>query len=168
MNKFSFWLIPDNDLYKELKEVTQKYGKEYNSPVFEPHVSMHSSVASTDQKVVEDVRRAISAIKSFEVKLGDVEFSSTYFQCIFARIKTSAELLNTHLALKDSLSYKKDHVFMPHAGLVYGDFDMQTREKIAKKINLKTTHFTARKLTIVRADSRDPKDWGILEQVNFQ
>ena len=167
MKKYSFWLIPENDLYQDIEKVIVKYTGEYGSPVFVPHVTTHSTVVSTDKQVVNDVQRAISEIESFEVQVGDVEFSTTYFQCVFARIKTSAELLNTHLSLQDALEGEKNHVFMPHASLLYGDFDMQTRENIAKEIRLKTSSFMANKITIVRADSRDPKDWSVVSQVSF-
>jgi 2'-5' RNA ligase len=168
MTKFSFWLIPENDLYQELEQVIVENAEKSSSPVFVPHVTLHGPVVSTDKQVVVDVRRAISEIKPFEVQVGDAEFSTTYFQCVFARIRTSAELLNAHLALRNSLGVEEDHVFMPHASLVYGDFDMKIRERIAKEIKLKITHFMASKITIVRADSADPKEWGVVDEVGFK
>ena len=87
---------------------------------------------------------------------------------MFARMRTSADLVNAHLILKDALSVEEQHVFMPHASLVYGDFDMVVREKLAHEIKLKSKNFTAEKITIVRANSRDPKEWNIVEQVSIQ
>jgi len=168
MSKFGFWIIPENELYQELDDLIKKYSKEYGSPTFVPHMTIHGAVDTTsDQEVVEDVRQAVQDIKPFEINVGEVEFSTTFFQCVFARMKTSAPLLDTHLALRRNLGYKESHVFMPHASLVYGDFNMKTREKIASEIVLKETHFMASKITIVRADSNDPKDWEIVEQVNI-
>jgi len=167
MKKFSFWIIPENDFYQEIEEVVIKYSKEYNSPVFVPHMTLHGSVISTDEDVVRRVEQVASKIKPFEIKIGEVEFSTTYFQCIFVRMKVNAKLLEAHLALKDVLDFKESHVFMPHGSLVYGDFDMETREKIAKEIKLKGIRFMANKITIVRADSSDPKEWDVVDQVSL-
>lgn len=165
MKKFSFWIILENNLYQEIEEVVAKYSKEYNSPVFVPHMTLHNPVVSTDEEVVRKVKQVVRKIKPFEIEVGDVEFSTTYFQCVFVRMKTSADLLNAHLSLKDALGVKEEHVFMPHGSLVYGNFDMETREKIANEIKLKGIKFMANKITIVRADSSDPKDWDVVEQV---
>jgi len=168
MKRYGFWIIPENDFYQELKKLIRKYSKKYSSPSFVPHMTIHGSVASTDKNVIEDVLKVASKIKPFEVEVGEVEFSTTYFQCIFARMKTSAIMLNTHLALKKQLKDAENNVFMPHASLVYGDFDMKTREQIVSEIKLKGNKFLANKITIIRANSRDPKDWSTVEHIRFK
>jgi len=168
MTKYGFWIIPENDTYQEFNKVIKKYANSFDGPTFTPHMTIHGVVISTDEEVVKTVREAVKNIKSFELQVGDVEFSTTYFQCIFARIKTSAKLFNTHLAIRKAFNMNDKNVFMPHASLVYGDFDMETREKITKEIKIQNKSFTADKITIVRADTSDPKDWTIVEQVPLQ
>lgn len=168
MKSFGFWIVPENDVYQELDALIKQYSNEYDAPVFMPHMTIHGPVSSTEKKVVKDVKRSVSNIKPFKIQIGDVEFSTTYFQCVFVRMRTSAHMLDTHLALKKGLGYTDSHVFMPHVSLVYGEFNMSTREKIASKVKLRSTHFIARKIIIARADSRDPKDWEIVEQVSLE
>lgn len=165
MTKFSFWIIPENDVYQEFNKIITKYSDTYTSPKFVPHMTIHGVVESTDKKVVETIHKAVNNIKKFEVEIGAVEFSTTYFQCIFARIKTNAKLFNTHLTIKNAFNINDNNVFMPHASLVYGDFDMETREKIIQEIEIKNNSFMASKITIVRADTSNPKDWAIVDQV---
>jgi len=167
MKKFGFWIIPENNFYQELEKVIQKYGKKYNSPIFTPHMSLHGVVESTDKRVVEIVEKAANKIKPFKIEVGNVEFSTTYFQCVFVRTKTNAKLLDAHLTIRKGFNFQEKHVFMPHASLVYGDFDMETREKISQEIKLLEKNFKARKITIVRADSSKPKDWEIIKQVKL-
>ncbi|MBU0578774.1 hypothetical protein KKE34_04260 [Patescibacteria group bacterium] len=162
---FCLWIIPENSFYQEIEGVVSQYSKEYDSPIFTPHVTINGRVSLTDDQVIRKVEKAVFNIKSFEIEVGNVEFSTTYFQCVFVRMKTSAKLLETHLSLKNALGVKDQHVFMPHASLVYGDFDMKTREKIASEIKFKSTGFIAKKITIVRVDSSNPKDWNIVKQV---
>lgn len=167
MNKYSFWIIPDNDFYAELEEIIAKYSAEYKAPVFTPHITIHNPVVSDDKAVVRKVQEAAQKLSPFEIQVGPVEFSTTYFQSVFVRMKTSAELLTAHMTLKESLGVTNDFVFMPHMSLVYGNFSMQVRAQIAREIKILIKSFQAKKITIARADSSDPKDWGIVAEVKL-
>ncbi|MDA1079158.1 MAG: 2'-5' RNA ligase family protein [bacterium] len=167
MNKYSFWLVPTNETRQKLQTVVEEYAKIYDSPTFVPHVTICSPIESTDEEVVEAVKRAVADTNPFEVKFADVEFSTTYFQCVFVRAKTTAALLQTHLAIKDAFHDTREHVFMPHASLVYGNFAMKPREKIAQEITLSGLSFFANAVTIVRADTSDPKDWDVVAEVEL-
>lgn len=169
MQKYGFWVIPENEFYQELKEIITLYSKKYDAPAFVPHMAIFiNQIAPTNEQVVNKVRQAANVTKPFAVSIGDVEFSTTYFQCVFARVRTNAHLLNAHLTLKNAFNIDEEIVYMPHTSLVYGNFDMMTREKIASEIYLKNTQFMANKITIVRMDTRDLKDWDMVEQVSFQ
>lgn len=59
-------------------------------------------------------------------------------------------------------------MYMPHASLVYGDLDMETREKICSEIQLKETEFMANKIVIVRADTSNPDDWDVVNKITLK
>lgn len=168
MNKFGFWIIPENNAYTEFDEIIHTYSSTFGSPLFVPHISLHGVVSSTDEEVIAYAQTALKDTKSFDVAVGAVEFSTTYFQCVFARIKANAELCNAHLAIKNAFNVENVIPLMPHISLIYGDFDMKTREKIAKEIEIKNASFKANKITIVRADTSDPKDWTVVDQITLQ
>ncbi len=165
MQKYSFWLVPENEIFQEFESIIAEYAQKTGSPTFSPHMTIHGTVESTDEQVVADVIKASQSLSPFLLEIGDVECSTTYFQCVFVRIKTSAQLLDTHLRLRKALNFKEPHVFMPHASLVYGDLDMSERVRISREIFLKNKSFEARAITIVRADSGDPKDWTAVDRV---
>ncbi|OGJ15625.1 MAG: hypothetical protein A2632_00370 [Candidatus Pacebacteria bacterium RIFCSPHIGHO2_01_FULL_46_16] len=167
MNEFSFWIIPENELYQELENVIVKYSAEYASPIFIPHLTLHNPIVSTDEQILVAVREAARKIHPFEIQVGAVECSTTYFQSVFVRMKTSAALLTAHMVLKDALGVTEEFVFMPHVSLVYGDFDMTVRDKMAREITITGKSFQAEKITVVRADSRDPKDWDVVGSVSL-
>jgi len=148
MRKYGFWIIPENEVYDEMQEAITKYSSKYKTPSFKPHMTIHTVVSSTDERVVKDTKKAVAKINPFKLTVGNIEFSTTFFQCVFARINTNANLMNAHLALREHLKYKDKHVYMPHASLVYGDLDMETREKICSEIKLKGKEFTANTLLL--------------------
>ncbi len=167
MQKYGFWIIPENTSYQELEKIIEEYGLKYNSPLFTPHMTIHGVISSTDEEVIKIVEEVSKKIKPFELEIGEVEFSSTYHQCILARVKTSANLFNVYMFLRKAFGVEVKHVFMPHMSLVYGDFNMEEREKIAKEIKIKNRSFEAKKITIVRADSPDPENWKFVKQVTL-
>lgn len=107
MNKYGFWVVPENEAYGEMQEVITKYSNEYKTPLFIPHMTIHTAVPSTDDQVVRDIKMAAENIKPFKLTVGRIESSTTPFQCVFARINTDANLLNAHLILRDTLGTKK-------------------------------------------------------------
>ncbi len=165
MKKYSLWLVPENNVYQEFETIISEFAQKTGSPTFTPHMTLHGPVESTDEQVVAAVTEAAQNMSPFVLEIGDVECSTTYFQCVFARLKTSASLLDAHLKLRTALNFQDPHVFMPHASLVYGDFDMTERVRIAQEITVKNKAFEARAITIVRADSGDPKEWEVVERV---
>ena len=149
MKKYGFWIVPENISYQELEKIIEKYGEKYNSPLFTPHMTIHGVVSSTDEEVVKIVEKAVKETKPFGLEIGEVEFSSTYHQCIFARVKTNANLFNAYTSLRKAFGAEEKHVFMPHISLVYGDFDMEEREKIIKEIEVKNKNFEATKILLL-------------------
>ncbi len=164
--KYGFWIIPENDLYNELNSIIRKYSIVHKTPIFVPHLTLHGVVSSTDEEVVEVVRKVVKSLTPFNLELGQAEFSNTYYQCVFARVKTSASLFNANAAINNGFKVEKQ-VFMPHMSLVYGDFTVEEREKIAHEITIDNKFFEANKVSIVRADSPNPDLWAIVEQMNL-
>lgn len=166
-NKYGFWIIPENNTYKKFEEIIEKYCQKLGTPCFIPHMTIHGVVESTDEAVVKTIEKVAEKKKPFEVEVGITEFSSTYFQCVFSRIRTSSKLVNLHMPIREAFRFTDKHVYMPHASLVYGDIDMETREVISNEVNLSGQKFEVSKISIVRADTSDPDEWNIVDQVNL-
>jgi 2'-5' RNA ligase len=167
-HEFGFWIFPEGDFAQEAAEIIHFYSKQYGFPEFPPHLTLHPHAAFDESRIAETVRAAMSDFQPFAAALGPVEFSTTYFQCVFARVKTTAVLLDVHEALKNALGYQQQNVYMPHVSLVYGDLKPSVKEKIAHDIQLKNTGFSASQVTITRnGGSPDPKDWEVFAQIPF-
>jgi 2'-5' RNA ligase len=168
MPQFSFELVPEGVLGKELQEIVNHYSAVYSSSPFLPHITLYGAINSNEADVLKAAQELAQQISPLKIELGLVEFSTTHFQCVFARVKTTAQLMKAHLLVKLALGVNQDHVFMPHISLVYGDFDMETREKMTQQIKLQTSSCRISSLTVVRSDSQDPKDWHIVAQIPLQ
>lgn len=167
MIRYSLWIIPENESQLEMQQVVKKYSQQFGYTQFTPHVTLYEVSGREEQEVIEGVKQIASEIEPFELEFGDVEFSTTYFQSVFLRVKTVAHLLNAHLKLRMKFNSDDNHVYMPHISLVYGEHDMETKEEIAKEIKINSKGFKAEKISIVKSTSNDPKDWHVIEQVKF-
>ncbi len=167
MNKYGFWITPDGEVFAELQKTINELASRYTAPTFSPHMTLHGVVESTDSQVVEKVQNAIKNTQPFKLELGVVEFSTTYFQCVFVRIKTNANLVNAHLELRNAFDSPANHVFMPHASLLYSDMNMEEREKVSNSITITESSFVANEVTIVRADESNPKTWEVVAKVLY-
>lgn len=165
MKKYSIWINPQGSAQNELTQIIQTLAKEYHGPIFSPHLTLCGGLESTDDEVEEKAFKAVKNISPFSLEFGPVEFSTTYFQCVLIRIKTTAKLVNTHLALKKSFGIEEEHVFMPHISLLYSKMDMEKREQAAQSVQVKTKSFTANEITITRADSPDPQTWKVVKTI---
>lgn len=168
MKQFAFQFVPGGALGRELQKIVNHYSTIQGSSPFLAHITLYPVESSSETAIIKAAQELAQQLVPLKIELGLVEFSTTHFQCVFARVKTTAKLLDAHLLAKAALGVKQDHVFMPHISLAYGDFDMETREKMSKKIKLQNSSCKIDSLTVVRSDSQDPKDWHIIAQFPLQ
>ncbi len=117
-----------------------------------------------------EIQNALSRIAkkshTLELSLGPVSISTTYFQSVFVRVNSTAQLMQLNLDLKEAFDLKNS-VFMPHISLVYGNHNMLTREKIAKEIKLKPAKFFCNQLEIV-PNTQKPDSWKSIATVSLR
>lgn len=167
-HRYSFITVPKGEVYSTFEKLIDSYGKQLHTPTYPTHLTLMHALEGTENHIVSRVEKFASSIKPFTVEVGKVEFSTTFFQCVFARVNATAELLNTHLALKTALGSQEKHVFMPHISIIYGDLPMETREQISKEITLPTLSFIVDHVTVVNGDNPYPKTWEVIKRIPFQ
>lgn len=166
-HKFGFIVIPEGKVFSTFDTLIEKYGKKLHTPTYPPHLTLMHTVEGNEKDIINQVQSTARTIKPFKVEVGPVEFSTTFFQCVFARVYTTAELLNAHLNIKSALDSQEKHVFMPHISIVYGDLSMQAREKISQEIILPKLSFVVDHIIIVNGDQPDPKTWNVIKRVSL-
>jgi hypothetical protein len=159
---YGLWLVPTGSAMEELKKVVVNLAAAHASPVFTPHVTLVGSLEGNESEVLTKVAHLAAETKPFTVETAAVDFSTTYFQCVFARIKTSVPLLELYQKTSSMFS-NADVFYMPHLSLIYGDFTFEERAEIAQSIDLPTLSFQPQ-LVLNRSDAQTPvEDWEIVE-----
>jgi len=114
-------------------------------------------VLATEEEILAQTKQLAKIISPFTASVTEISFSTTYYQAVFARIKSSAPLMEASQNSTKRFGLATT-VFMPHISLLYGDMDMQTREKIVSEVFLPRLSFEVNTL-IITESTPDPKDW---------
>ncbi len=166
MNSFSLWFIPPPNIKKQFQEVISDLSAKYQSPNFKPHITLLGEITGSKSHVLKKTKILALKIKPFSVTFSEISFSTTYFQCVFARVKSQAALMDANLKAKEIFDVS-NNVYMPHLSLLYGDHNMETREKIVSELKVPTNlSFRADKIIVVPC-TQNPADWRHLAELRF-
>lgn len=111
--KYSLWIAPDEENQQRLQKVIDKLAEEYAAPRFEPHLTLLSSIPRSEEIVVEKTKEIAAKTEPFTVTTGEIEFSTTYFQCVFVRIKTTVPLMEAHIRAREIFGMDKEKFLCP-------------------------------------------------------
>ncbi|MBI2611382.1 2'-5' RNA ligase family protein [Candidatus Gottesmanbacteria bacterium] len=163
--EYSIWVVPPEPVYGRLKSIIKNLAGKYRGPTFEPHMTILGNIEKNLDEIKEKTSLVASKLNKLKLTLGQVSFSTTYFQSVFVRVDSTAELLQINLELKRQFRMENT-VFMPHISLLYGDHDMQTREKVANEIKMTQSSFTVDKF-IVTPVTQEPDRWKYTMEIPF-
>ena len=155
--KYSIWIIPPEPIFSQLSRIINETSYKYNSPVFEPHLTILGNIDHELGEIKQTVEKIVSDLDDLNLSFGPVSFSTTYFQSVLIRINSTAKLMQLHFDIKKLLK-NENIVYMPHISLMYGNHDMETREKIALGINLRLNPFISKQIVII-PEKPEPEDW---------
>jgi len=153
--QYTIWLIPSEPVYGQLKTIIDKLSREYNSPTFQPHLTILEHIEMDPSEIKQKLETLNKNLIGLELSLGPVSFSTTSARCVFVRVNSTAKLMQLNLDAKKLFGFEND-VFMPHISLMYGDYDMETREKATNKIQILPATFTVKEFALIPSESLSP------------
>lgn len=163
--KYSVWIIPPQPVFDELSKVILDLTIEYNAPIFKPHMTVLGNIDRELGNIQKAAKTVAKGTEKLSLSLGPISFSTTYYQSVLVGVNSTAQLMKLNLDIKKLLDIENS-VFMPHISLMYGDHDMETREKIAAKIKLQSNSFIAAEIVIIPEKS-EPKEWEPIATIPF-
>lgn len=167
IGKFALWLIPGKDVYKRLKEVIDRLGSEYSSPVFEPHLTLLGGLMEGEEFLAEKGSILGRDLKPFVIQLGGTDFRDEYSRCLFVKAMRTEELMRAEETARRVFGQSSVRPFEPHISLMYGDVTEKTRENLAAEIgdSLKMD-FRVNSVNLV-STSGEPEDWYSAREILF-
>lgn len=160
---YSIWLMPDQESSASIKQLIDPLSLKYHSHSFEPHITLLSRIGKSEGYVRDRVKDLSKVIHPFEIELKEIEYNTTYFQCVLAQIKPTLELMEARVLAQDLLEADKTMFYNPHLSLLYGDFVLEEREKISRQITLPIHTLRIEKIWMTPSGVR-PEQWVTLEE----
>ncbi|HJX59385.1 MAG TPA: 2'-5' RNA ligase family protein [Patescibacteria group bacterium] len=159
---YSLWITPNGEAKATLDSSVKDLSAKFHGPTFEPHMTLLGPIYGEIDEIVAKAGLLAKQIKPFQVSLGQIDFSTTYFQCVFVRVQTGTSLLTARSFAQKT--FNDTTVFMPHISLYYGNDDIGQRKNIAKSINLPRLEFLADKIIVTPA-TQNPQEWEHLAEI---
>lgn len=161
---YSLWIIPPPRLKKFLDKIILRLAKKYKSPKFEAHMTLLGSIDSDEKTILQKTRTLATRLKPFPLQLGEISFSTTYFQSVFVRVNSTAKLMEANLEAK-KIFQLSNNVFMPHISLLYGNNKMAVREKVVSEIKLPDDKFFKAEEIAIVPTTQNPAEWRYLVEI---
>jgi Cyclic phosphodiesterase-like protein len=126
---FAVWLTPAPSDRRWLSKVIQDYAAEYDTPAFEPHLTLYSGMVQTDNNLQTIVAESLSLTSSSPITLEimGLNYSENFFRTGFITFALSDRLLQLSHTLRDCLSAPKEYVLEPHLSLMYKDIPIEQK-----------------------------------------
>lgn len=172
MTNYSLWIVLPEEVKKVLNSLIAELVEKYESVIFEPHITLLDDIKCESEKIATlKAKKLALRIKKLNLEFGETSFSTTYFQNVFVRIKSTADLMAANLEAKKEFG-SENKFFMPHISLLYGDHSMAIREKITREIKLPKMKFISTKIAVISSDMRpsemkNPKNWNFLGEIKL-
>ena len=156
---YSLWVMPTGKVYDRLNDLILQLSRKYDTPYFEPHVTLIGEILGSKSGVISKTAKLASAVPPYRIELGDATYLDKYFQCLLIRAKETAEVMKANSKAREIFSRINDPKYTPHLSLMYGKFPPEKKEKIIAEIGNKfRLSFDSDRIHLFYTEGK-PKDW---------
>ena len=131
---FSLWLMPSGDLCEALAHTILRLSRIYQTPAFEPHVTLLGELTEPEAEVLSKTQHLASLIRPCEIRLSRADYLSDYFRCLFLRVEETKPVMEANLKARKVFNRYRDPKYMPHLSLMYGSLGPGVKETIVPRV----------------------------------
>lgn len=123
---YSLWLVPEKggEAYQFLERVIQDIGSDYQTPLFDPHVTLVGGVEGLEKTVLKKARELAKELTPYEIELGEIDSNGTYFQILFSQVMQTISVMHAGATAQKVFGMEGEKYF-PHLSLAYGAFSQE-------------------------------------------
>ena len=128
----SLWLMPSGGIYERMYELIQGLSREYEGPLFEPHVTLLGEVMFSEEDIIRKTKQLLDRQHPFPITLTSIDYQEFYFRSLFVKVKKIPELLTLQTRAKEIFAMQDKLSYMPHFSLLYGNFPKKVKSQIVE------------------------------------
>ncbi|MES2014345.1 MAG: 2'-5' RNA ligase family protein [Patescibacteria group bacterium] len=164
---FGYHLLvrPRGLLLKELEETVKVLAEEYDGPLFEPHVTLLSSMPFEDETLLIEKTAALAEeSKALQLTFGEIGMQDAYFRTLFLRVELSEDLAKLRARAEQVFDMENTDAFMPHLSLLYGNYPQTKKVATAALITAyKGVSFDVDSILLYKTDG-EPTTWRTIQE----
>jgi 2'-5' RNA ligase len=163
------FLLPKGRLADELGTTIQSLAGEHDGPAFQPHVTLLGPIPELEEAdVVAKAKEIAKMLNTLELTLGKPAIGDSFFHSVYIEVHVSEELVHAHMLALQAFGMSDDSEYKPHLSLMYGDFPIETKEKVLKSLTLPHQNsFTADTIYVFKTDG-PATSWEQVAEVALQ
>ncbi len=162
---YTLWLMPKDKNYQRFANLIKRLAREYNAPVFEPHVTLLGDIELPEAEMIKRTQQLVQGQKSFAVTSKQIDYEDFFFRALFVRAELTEPLQNLHNLAK-KIFEMNIFPYMPHLSLLYGDYPQEIKEKIIQEIGREqSAQFEINSIFLIKGGK--VKVWKIVQEFNF-
>ena len=136
-NFFSVLLIPQKDDKTYLSNIINNLGKDYDAPIFIPHLTLFGGIAIDFNKLKPIIDDVFKNAKPFTIKKLRINQSEAFFKTVFIEFDLDEELKRLFTVLSEKTDKRALSTFKPHISLIYKHMLEEEKLKIIETLNIK-------------------------------
>jgi hypothetical protein len=148
----AYWLIPTQPARSFFQGVINDLGRQYDAPLFEPHVTVHVGLnrAAVAESAISQAARFCKPIKLKALEIGH---SSEFIETLFLQFALNTELRRLNEIIRDVAQDSSHYQLKPHSSLLYKKMPAAARRELAGSIKAPFSEVTFDALKAVRCIS---------------
>jgi hypothetical protein len=157
--RISYWLVPAEPDKAHLAQIISELAQRFDSPAFEPHLTLYSGPRDARDEPEEIIRAATHHFPPIALRTSGVGGSQEFTKTLFVEFCGTEPLLTLSEQLKRSSARPEPYALRPHLSLIYASLDARVKQQLVEKISVPpSVRFDAVKAIISRERTRSGED----------
>jgi 2'-5' RNA ligase len=166
--KHALWLRPFGDASFALKERINKLSKKFDTPVFEPHITLLSGLRRGKTELIQLTDTLAGVLSPFSVQLTEAGYRDHYFQSLFVQVKESSCFIAAQETAEKLFGCTTDEQYFPHLSLMYGNIKQQEKLKLLNTMNNHfQIQFPVHSILLIKTEG-EVNDWKKIHSAEFK
>lgn len=161
---YSLWLISEPVTTKALHQVVQSLAQTFDSPVFQPHVTLLGGMTQADPEALNQ----LSSLTQFTVNAKAVKSGDAFWQALYLPVIKNKEMLAARRLAKKAFGIVTNQKFEPHLSLLYANLPEDQKLAAAKEvISTSPTQLKFTQISLVKTTGRT-EEFKTLKTINLK
>lgn len=166
--KYALWLRPFGDAAFQLKQRIKKLSEQFQTPVFEPHVTLLSGLKRGETELIQLTDTLAKSLSPFHIELTEADYHDHYYQSLFIHVKRTTAFVKAQETAEKLFDCVSDVKYRPHVSLMYGDISTEEKNKVLNKMDrFYPIKFPVHSLLLIEA-SGAVEEWKKIHTAEFK